>query len=91
MDAIQKFIEETDRNYKGDADGEWLAKAITMLEVMREALNESRSSIQAVYKCIHHGHPTGGDDEAYMSTHVDSARDIIDKALQKCEQIAGGE
>lgn len=21
MDAIQKFIEETDRNYKGDVDG----------------------------------------------------------------------
>ena len=77
-DAIQKFIDETDRNYKGDADGERLAKAITMLEVMREAMNR-------IGMCV-----DPPDDYVWEATPTYEAQ-IAKEALQKCEQIAGGE
>ena len=66
------------------------AKALALIDEMKKDIEEAKKSATAMWKCIHHGHPAGGDDNSYMEVHsliAVEAFERIDASFAKAEKF----
>lgn len=88
-ESIEIVDEHDEVTYRYHHQSE-IDKRDAVIEILKDALEEVNKSRFAIYKCIHHGHPTqcGPEvDEQYMSCHTEIIKNKIEQALTQADSI----